>query len=158
VRRLTILAISLALTLIVPPVASSFRAKTSPQDLAVNVLKWNFDRQFGRVWSALHPRYQRVVPRSFWEACKRSEVEGQLSTITMKSIRAVDSYADTITLPLLGRLHVRAVTLELKYTQASVAGTQTARDTQYFTQVGGEWKGLWDASTYSAYKARRCPK
>jgi hypothetical protein len=158
VRRLTFLAVSLTLVVAVPPAASSFPAQTSPQELAVNVIEWNLDQQFGRVWSVLHPRYQRVVKRSFWEGCKWRQAEGQLVGMTMKSVRAVDSYAATITLPLLGKKHVRAVTLELKYTQPSVKGTQTARETQYFTQVGGEWKGLWDAATYGAYKAHRCPK
>ena len=66
-----------------------------------------------------------------------------------------DAYADRITLPLLGTVSVVAVSVEAKYEYLGVK--RTARDTLYWTNVGGNWRGLWKPETYRAYKAHRCP-
>lgn len=77
----------------------------------VQALNWQTQRQYGRVWRVLDPRYRRAVARSFWEACQRRQADA-LAGVEWESFKATDSYRDTITLPLLGRVHVTAVTVQ----------------------------------------------
>jgi hypothetical protein len=124
------------------------------KSVAVDVVRWNFLGQYGRVWQVLHPRYQHVTTRTFWESCKRKNAP---TGIQVKSLKAVDSYLDTITLPLLGKLHVTAVTLQMRFTTPTLSGTQSVSDTVYMTKVGSAWKGLWEVADYQAYSHHRCP-
>lgn len=62
----------------------------------------------------LHPRYQAVTTRTFWEACKR-KADKAAAGLEVHSIRATADYADSIKLPLLGVRKVRAVTLEIRF-------------------------------------------
>jgi hypothetical protein len=127
---------------------------SDPRTLAVNVVKWNFLGQYGRVWQLLHPRYQRVTTRAFWESCKR---RASNPGIAVKSIKAIDSYADEMTLPLIGHVKVEAVTLQMRFTLPALSGVQTVSDTAYWTRYRGQWKGLWQLSDYRAYRRHRCP-
>ena len=80
-----------------------------------------------------------------------------VSSIHHQSIKALGSYPDTITLPLLGRIKVTAVTLELRYTHPAIQGVQKAGDTTYWIRYHGTWKGLWRLADYQAYSHHRCP-
>jgi hypothetical protein len=122
--------------------------------LAVNVVKWNLLAQYGRIWQVLHPRYQQVAGRTLWQSCKE-KAGADYAALTLKSVKALDSYPDTMTLPLLGKIKVQAVTLRAVI--ASGGQSQTVTDTVYFTKVGGQWKGLWTLADYKAYSHHRCP-
>ena len=118
-------------------------------------LVWaNVRGQYGRAWPLLHPRYQRVTTRAFWETCQRKQAQADPG-IEWLSIRATDAYADRVTVPLLGRVSVVAVSIEAKYEY--LGATRTARDTLYWTKVNGKWRGLWKPEQYRAYRAKRCP-
>src|SRR5262245_10967746 len=72
----------------------------------------NIHGQYGKVWSLLHPRYQRVTTRAFWEACQRKRAR-QTAGVKWISVKATDAYGpDRITLPLLGSIPVVAVRVE----------------------------------------------
>ena len=120
-------------------------------------LTWaNIRGQYGKVWPLLHPRYQRVTTRAFWEACQRKRAQKRAG-VEWISVKATDAYSDRITLPLLGSISVVAVSIEAKLKYRGT--TQTVRETHYWTQYGkwGTWAGLWEPPTYRAYKAHRCP-
>ena len=113
--------------------------------------------QYGKVWPYLHPRYQRVTTRPFWEACQRKRAQKRAG-VEWISVKATDAYSDKITRPLLGSISVVAITIEEKFKY--LGSTQTVRETHYWTPYGGKWKtwvGLWEPATYRAYKAHRCP-
>jgi len=114
----------------------------------------NIRGQYGKVWSTLHPRYQQVTTRAFWEACKRKEARKGLG-IEWLSVKATDDYPDRLTLPLLGTISVTAVSMEAKIDYLGIR--RTVRDTVYWVKVDGEWRGLWEPIQYRAYKAKRCP-
>jgi hypothetical protein len=100
------------------------------------------------------PSYQRALSRTFWENCLRKKAEA-IADIEWKSYKAVDSYHDVITLPLLGRTPVEAVTVRavVEY----LGKEQTVSDTRYFVRVGGEWRGVPLSADYRAYKAHSGP-
>jgi hypothetical protein len=105
--------------------APASRRVDDPKVLSVNVVKWNFLGQYGRVWQTLDPRFQKVTTRTFWESCKRKNApEG----ITVQSIKAIDSYSDSMTLPVVGHVNVEAVTLRMRYTHPALKGIQTVTD------------------------------
>lgn len=130
------------------------RSTSDPRALAVQIVQWNFLHQYGRVWQALDPRFQKVTTRAFWQSCK--EKNGP-AAITMRSLKAIDSYSDAMTLPVVGHVKVEAVTLQLKFTTPALSGVQTVTDTVYFTRYRGTWKGLWTQADYQAYSHHRCP-
>jgi hypothetical protein len=122
---------------------------------AAVALVWeNAYGQYGKVWATLHPRYQRVTTRAFWQSCKRKLAAKR--GVELSQVRAIDAYPDRVTLPLLGTIRVIAVTLQAKITD-SQGGSGTAIDTHLWVKVGSEWKGLWTTEQYRAYKAHRCP-
>lgn len=130
-------------------------AGSDPRSLAVQVVKWNFLGEYGRIWQMLDPRFQRITTRTFWENCKRKNAP---AGVTLKSIKAIDSYPDQISLPVVGKLKVTAVALEMRYTHPALQGVQTAHDTVYWERYRGQWKGLWTLADYQAYSHHRCPR
>jgi hypothetical protein len=118
-------------------------------------LTWaNVRGQYGKVWPLLHPRHQHVTTRTFWEECQRRNAR-KSAGVEWLSIRATDAYADTISLPLVGRVRIVAVSMEAKIDYLGVK--RTIRDTVYWAKVSGKWRGLWKPETYRAYQAHRCP-
>jgi hypothetical protein len=146
-----------AALLLVAPATASQRGD-SAEAVAVNVSHWNSEGQFGKVWDTLHPAYQRIAGRSFWQSCKVKQANS-LSAMGIEfdagSVHATDSFTDTITLPVLGRVNVTAVTLAAKFKLSGKVHSVT--DTVNLTKVNGKWKGLWSPADYKAYKAHRCP-
>ena len=133
---------------------SSAAAGNDPKSLTLEVTNANLRGQYGKVWPRLHPRYRAVTTRSFWESCQRKRGSDRAGAEFL-SLKVTETYPDRITLPLLGRLGVTAVSIEarVKY----LGETTTVRDTVYVTKVSGTWFGLWDPETYRSYKAKRCP-
>jgi hypothetical protein len=119
-----------------------------------DVIRWNIAGQYGRVWQTLHPRYQQVVSQSFWTACKR-RIAAKSVGLVVRDFRVTGSRPATITLPLLGRLHVTAVRASLTFRYQGQ--TQTVTQTNYYVKVGGAWKGFWTLGDFRAYQAHRCP-
>ncbi len=54
----------------------------------------------------------------------------------MHSIKATEEYADAVRLPLLGRLKVRAVTMELRYSHPLLGNNKKLTDTVYAVKWG----------------------
>jgi hypothetical protein len=111
--------------------------------------------QYGKVWPLLHPRYQRVTTRAFWEACQRKHAQ-KTAGVEWLSVKATAAYPDRVTLPLLGSIPVVAVSFEVK--SKYLGRTKTVRDTHYWTTLkpNSGFVGLWDPETYRAYNAHRC--
>jgi len=116
----------------------------------------NIRGQYETVWQRLqlHPRYQRVTSRAFWESCQRKRARAQ-ARVKWISIKGTSAYPAQITLPLLGSIPVVAVSVEAKVEY--LGKRRTVRDTFYWARADIGWYGLWDPETYRAYKAHRCP-
>lgn len=146
-----------SLVLAVPAAARTDASSgQSAGSFLVEVSWGNVRAQYGKVWSKLHPRYQRVTTRAFWESCQRKR-DKDTAGLEVHSIKAIEEYPDTVTLPLLGRIKVRAVTLEMRYSHPLLGNNRKQTDTVYAVKWGSTWKGLWEPETYAAYAKRRCP-
>src|SRR5262245_44242506 len=75
------------------------------KDLQVRLTWAGIHGQYGQVWALLqlHPRYQRVTTRTFWEACQRKHAR-QTAGVEWLSVKATAAYSDRITAPLLGSI------------------------------------------------------
>src|SRR5262245_41520531 len=144
----------LCLSLVFAGTVSASAKYDQLEQLQVAMTWANIRGQYGKVWPLLHPRYQRVTTRAFWEACQRMRAR-QTAGVKWSSVKATGAYSDRITLPLLGSIPVVAVSVaaKIKY----LGSTRTVRDTLYWKLNGGGWASLWDPATYRAYKAHRCP-
>jgi hypothetical protein len=153
--RLGVLVVVLCLSLATGGNVGASAQYEQLKALQVAVTWANIRAQYGKVWPLLHPRYQRVTTRAFWEACQRKRAKKNAG-VKWLSVKATDAYPDRITLPLLGSIPVVAVSVE---TRIEYLGTKrTVRDTLYWTTLNGVgWVGLWEPATYRAYKAHRCP-
>jgi hypothetical protein len=153
-RRLGVLVVVLCLSL---ATGGNVGASAKYEDLKrlQVALTWaNIRAQYGKVWPLLHPRYQRVTTRAFWEACQRKRAK-KTAGVEWLSVKATDAYSDRITLPLLGSIPVVAVSVEAR--NEYLGTKRTVRDTLYWTTLKWKWVVLWDRATYRAYKAHRCP-
>ena len=150
---LVFLLVALAMTFLPTATASD---EDEAKRAAVALVWENVYGQYGKVWATLHPRYQRVTTRAFWESCKR-KYAARHARIEWLSVKATDAYPDRVTLPLLGTIRVTAVTLLAKINERYPYASGTFIDTHLWVKVGSQWKGLWTTEQYRAYKARRCP-
>jgi len=157
-KKIILGAIVAAYLVAAVPVSAQSEVNSSQSASAFLVeLSWgNVRAQYGKVWSKLHPRYQRVTTRAFWEACQRKK-DKAAAGIDVHAIRAIDEYPDTVTLPVLGSVKVRAVTLEMRYSHPLLGINKKMVDTVYALKWGSTWKGLWEPETYTAYAKWRCP-
>jgi hypothetical protein len=150
--------VALVLVVVVLAATAVPAATASKEDeakrVAVALVYANVSAQYGAVWAYLHPRYQRVTTRAFWESCKRKLADKR--GVEFFDVRAIDAYPDRVTLPLLGTTRVTAVTLQAKFVDRQ-GGFGTASDTHLWVKVGSEWKALWTLEQYRAYKAHHCP-
>lgn len=142
------------LALVAPATSASSPKYELLQQLQVEQTWASIRGQYGRVWPLLHPRYQRVTTRAFWEACQRKRAR-KTAGVKWLSVKAPVAYPTGVTLPLLGSIPVVAVIVDSKFKH--LGKTQTVRDTHYWAPLNGWWVALWDPETYRAYKAHRCP-
>jgi hypothetical protein len=152
--KLAFFLVMVVLAMTVVPAATASKEDEAKR-VAVALVYANVNARYGTVWAYLHPRYQRVTTRAFWESCKRKLAEER--GVEFFHIRAIDAYPDRVTLPLLGTTRVIAVTLQAKFVDPHQQGVGMASDTHLWVKVGSEWKGLWTSEQYRAYKAHRCP-
>jgi hypothetical protein len=151
--KVALVLVVVALAVTVVPTATASKEDEAKRT-AVALVWANVHADYGEVWAHLHPRYQRVTTRAFWESCKRKLAAKR--GVTWIEVRAIDAYPDRVTLPLLGTIRVTAVSLQATVEDRN--GTfGTASDTHLLVKVGSEWKGLWTPEQYRAYKAHRCP-
>lgn len=154
--KLALVLVVVALAVTAVPAATASKEDEAKR-VAVAAVWENIHAQYGKVWATLHPRYQRVTTRAFWESCKR-KYAARHARIEWISVKALDAYPDRVTLPLLGPIRVTAVTLTAvikdRYPDY-LSGTFV--DTHLWVKVGSQWKGLWTPEQYRAYKAHRCP-
>ena len=142
------------LALVAPATVSASAKYELLQQLQVEQTWASIRGQYGKVWPLLHPRYQRVTTRAFWEACQRKRAR-KTAGVKWISVKATGAHPERVTRPLLGSIPVVAVSVEAKFKH--LGSTQAVRETHYWAELNSWWVALWDAGTYRAYKAHRCP-
>jgi hypothetical protein len=129
-----------------PPVASQ---------LAKNVAKASFGRQYKTVWSYLHPTYQKAISQSHWQRCQGAHPTAPRS-VTIKKISIADSTPVPVNLPLLGPQKVQEVSLQVQFKTPATRGLQLALEYTFWLKQNGKWLAVWPAEEYSALKAGKC--
>ena len=111
------------------------------------VLEDLYNGRVDRAYTALHPAYQRIVPRSRFLACAKKVPLGKLD-----SIEVLDVFDETTRVPGLGEQRGKAVRVRL---------TSTTGDTTTFVnhelKVGDGWRWVLNDSALRDYEAGRCP-
>jgi hypothetical protein len=153
-----VLLVGIAALLLVTSASAEPTARSgqSASSFMVEVL-WNDVRaQYGTGWGKLHPRYQKVTTRAFWEYCQRIR-DRDAAGLVVHAVKATNEYAAELKFPLLGTQKVRAVTLEMRYSHPLVGKNRKLTDTVWVVRWGATWKVMWETTTYGAYAKHRCP-
>ena len=144
------LAVAVAVALALAVVASPAPARSKDErlrDVAPDLVWSSIHGQYGKVWARLHPRYQRVTTREFWESCQRKRAAARAG-VDWLSIKVDATYPDRRRFPVLGLTNVTAVTVSAR---VELLGTKhTITDTNYWVKIGGKWRGLFDPADYRA--------
>ena len=120
----------------------------TPAGLAqVRFLDALYNGNLDPVYAALHPAYQRLVPRKRFVACTRAAALGGLD-----SIEILDVYSDPVDIPGSGHVPAKAVRVRL----TSSDGNATTF-VNHEVEVGSRWRWVLNAAAASAYRAGRCP-
>lgn len=100
----------------------------SASDALVRQLGYASDGQVGRLWDELHPAQQAVVSRDTYMDCLGD------SAFNADRIRAVEEYDETISVPEVGRVESKAITVEMR------DGDSTDTETFHEVRVDGAWR------------------
>lgn len=120
----------------------------TPAGLAqVRFLDALYNGNLDPVYAALHPAYQRLVPRKRFVACTRAAALGGLD-----SIEILDVYSDPVDIP--GSGHVPAKVVRVRLTSSDGNATTFVN---HEVEVGSRWRWVLNAAAASAYRAGRCP-
>ena len=120
----------------------------TPAGLAqVRFLDNLYNGRLDPVYAALHPAYQRLVPRKRFVACTHAAALGGLD-----SIEILDVYNDPVDIPGSGRLPAKAVRVRL----TSSDGEATTF-VNHEVKVGPRWRWVLNDAATRAYRAGRCP-
>jgi hypothetical protein len=98
-------------------------------------------------YAALHPDYQRLVPRGRFVSCTRRTALGRLA-----SIEILDVYDDPV--DILGSGIVTAKAVRVRLTSSDGDATTFVN---HEVEVGDRWRWVLNGVAAKAYQAGRCP-
>lgn len=114
-----------------------------------------FARQYDAAWGYIAPQYRKQVKESVWKSCAvrfLAESKGdKIRRITVAGSRRLRS-----TLPILGRVPLVDVSIQVLYTLAGSKTLQATLLSAYWTKTNGRWYAVWLPAQLSAYKAGQC--
>jgi hypothetical protein len=102
--------------------------------------------QYGRQYDLLHPAQQAAVTRDAYMNCKAAD-----TSIKVSDSKATEEYDETITVPLVGTIPTRAVTMEYH------VGELVQHSTFHLIDVDGAWRWSLSPDELAAYQAGDCP-
>jgi hypothetical protein len=114
-----------------------------------------FSHQYRTVWNFIEPVYRNHVKQSLWQHCVAALV-GQSGSIKIKRISVSGARRLPSTLPLLGKVTLVDVTLQVLYTLPGERTLQAGVLFAYWVRSKGRWYAVWLPTQYSAYKAGKC--
>jgi hypothetical protein len=123
--------------------------------LAKNIAKDSFARDYPRVWAYLHPAFQHAVSESHWRACQRSHPAAP-ANIKITKVAVAQASQLPVDLGPLGHQNVQEIQLYVQYTTSGLAGPQIAILYSFWLKNGKNWTAVWLKDEYAAYKAGSC--
>jgi hypothetical protein len=123
--------------------------------LAKNIAKDSFARQYDRVWAYLHPTYRQAVSESSWVKCQSSHPTAP-RPVAITKVSVATATELPVDLSLLGRRNVQEIELVIEFKTPALAGLQLATLNTFWLEQGTTWRAVWLSDEYQAYKAGRC--
>lgn len=124
-------------------------ASSGAGEAQVEVLDNLFGGRYALAWKALHPRHQRIAPRSRFVRCSAQVAP----TGDLESIEVLDVFDDDAAIPGIEDGETKAVRVRVN----SLEGDS---DTfvNHQVEVGEEWRWVLNAEAFKAYQQERCPR
>jgi len=141
--------LALGATLLLAGCGGDVDPATTPAGRAqVRFLEDLYNGKAQQAYDALHPAYQRIVPRSKFVQCTKRAALGDLDSIDI-----LDVYDQAVRIPGVGKVQAKAVRVRL----TSIAGETTKPFVSHEVKVGPRWRWVLNPAAASAYRAGRCP-
>jgi hypothetical protein len=124
-------------------------ASSGPGEAQVEVLDDLYGGRYALAWENLHPRHQRIAPRSRFVRCSAQVAPAG----DLESIEVLDVFDDNAAIPGIEDGETKAVRVRVN----SLEGDS---DTfvNHEVKVGEEWRWVLNADAVRAYQQRRCPR
>jgi hypothetical protein len=151
VKRLAVCCVLAALL-----AAPAAQAAPNPATLSVQATNAFFKGQWSTMWQLLDPRYRAITTEAKYRACKAKEAK-TFPRLLIERVTATTTERGTYAFPLLGKIPVSVVTVQMFFRAPGDTATQTSLNTAYWTRYRGSWYALMVPSSYRAFKAGRCP-
>ncbi len=123
--------------------------------LAKNIAKASFARQYDRVWGYLHPTYRQAVSQSHWQRCQGSH-PAAARNVAITNVSVAKATQLPVDLSLLGRRNVQQIELLIRFKTPAAAVPQLAILYTFWLKQGSAWRAVWLSDEYDAYKAGKC--
>ena len=120
-----------------------------------SIVKAVFARHYDTVWNFIDPAYRKDVNKTRWEHCVGNLVS-QSQTYRLKSIEVSGTRRLQSDLPVLGRVVLIDVSLQVLYSLPGSHTLQAGILYAYWVKEKGKWNAVWLPSQLSAYKAGKC--
>jgi hypothetical protein len=114
-----------------------------------------FAQQYDKVWSFIEPGYRSAVKRASWQRCVGELVKASHG-LKVKSILVAGARDIHSVLPLLGRVALVDVSLQVLYQQPPSKTLRAGLSYAYWVKSGRRWYAVWLPTQFSAYKAGKC--
>lgn len=114
-----------------------------------------FAHQYGTVWGYIEPGYRSQVKRSVWQRCVAHQL-AQSRNVKIKRISVSGTRRLQSTLPLLGKVTLIDVSLQVLYTLPGEKSLNAGLLYAYWVKTKGKWYAVWLPTQYDAYKAGKC--
>jgi hypothetical protein len=103
--------------------------------------------KFGQVYATLHPDHQKLVSRELFVRCaKDATAVGKLD-----SVEVLDVFDETVSIPELGKLRVKAVRVRITSTSGD-----TSTVVNHEVKVGEQWRWVLNDAAARAYQSGSC--
>jgi hypothetical protein len=114
-----------------------------------------FSKHYGQVWNYIEPGYRSSVNRARWQHCL-GELVAASHSVRVERIAVSGARDLHSTLPLLGKVALVDVSLQVLYKVAGNKALQAGVSNAYWVKSGHRWYAVWLPTQYSAYKAGKC--
>lgn len=121
-----------------------------PDAFLKRLVRYDFNGQWGRTWTLLHPAQRTYVDQEKFTECNTAT----FPTAELVSLKTVEVYDDSLDLPGVPQKNSKAVTL--KFTIRS-GEDQSFNQTFHAVPVGNRWAWVLPRSDAAAYKTGPCP-
>jgi hypothetical protein len=126
-----------------------------PAQLAENIARDSFGRNFARVWSYLAPAYRQAIPQSQWQACQQAHPAAPRN-IKITRVAVAQATELPIDLSLLGRQNVQEIQVYVQYRSHALAEPQIAVLYTLWLKQGKIWRAVWPSDEFKAYESGSC--